>query len=161
MDTLDFLHLSVGESSQGYVAVVKAGRYEGVDEGLGGLKCEERPNSADSAKLKKAALQSAETWGDRDRVSSNTTPRFLAEVVGATESLPIWMFGDGWRATFMDWRCRNSVLLSFSFSPFRGIHCRISECMPPASPMSVFVCPHRPTVCMPDRVECHRHRGGT
>ena len=56
------------------------GRYEGMDESLGGSQCQEPPNVADSPQLKRSSLADIHGTGEggREWVSSKVTPRFLA-----------------------------------------------------------------------------------
>ena len=55
LDTLNLSQFSVRKPRQDYIAVVEAGRDEGVDQGLSGLESEELPDSANSAQLEKGS----------------------------------------------------------------------------------------------------------
>ncbi len=61
------------------------------------------------------------TWGLSVRALLKTTPKFLAEGVGPTVTLPIWMGVSKLDLRNLEWMGRNSVLSSFSLSEFRGI----------------------------------------
>ena len=65
-------------------------------------------------------------WPLRVRMLSKTIPGFLAEGLGSTLTLPIRMGVSGMVFRNLEWIGRNSVLLSLSFSEFRGIQLQIS-----------------------------------
>ena len=65
-------------------------------------------------------------WVLRVMALSKTTPRFLAEEVGSTVAMPIWMGVSGEALRNLEWMGRNSVLSSLSLSEFRAIQHRIS-----------------------------------
>ena len=64
-------------------------------------------------------------WGLRVRALSKTTPEFLAEGVGSTVALPIWMGVSEVDLRNLGWMVRKSVLSLFSLSEYRGIQSRI------------------------------------
>ena len=63
----------------------------------------------------------AEIWGQRDRVSSKMTPRFLADGDSWMAASPMVMGKLVGAGMFLEWKRRNSVLLSLSLRPFSGI----------------------------------------
>ena len=97
-----------------------------MDDGLSSLKGEMFLNKADSSDMEIADLHTVLMWSLRVRALSKTIPRCLAEKVGSTLTLPIWMGVSRVDLGNLEWMGRNSVLLSFSLSEFRCIQSRIS-----------------------------------